>query len=85
MAGSTDRAGNVVGVDPHKRTLSATVVDERGGIVATAHYNVSGDGHRALEAWVRISANPTTYHPVRLKATTQFGESDHREESLAAA
>jgi transposase len=51
MAGSTDRAGNVVGVDPHKRTLSATVVDERGGIVATAHYNVSGDGHRALEAW----------------------------------
>ncbi len=38
MALSTDRAGNVVGVDPHKRTLSATVVDERGGIVATAHY-----------------------------------------------
>ena len=29
-----DQAGNVVGVDPHKRTLTATVVDPRGGIVA---------------------------------------------------
>jgi transposase len=46
-----DRAGNVVGVDPHKRTLSATIVDPRGGILASAHYRVSGDGHRALEAW----------------------------------
>ena len=27
-----DRAGNVVGVDPHKRSVSATVVDPRGGI-----------------------------------------------------
>jgi transposase len=46
-----DRAGNVVGVDPHKRTLTATVVDPRGGIVASEHFRVSGDGHRALEAW----------------------------------
>jgi hypothetical protein len=46
-----DRAGNVVGVDPHKRTLTATVVDARGGIVASEHFRVSGDGHRALEAW----------------------------------
>jgi hypothetical protein len=46
-----DRAGNVVGVDPHKRTLSATVADPRGGILASAHYRVSADGHRALEAW----------------------------------
>jgi hypothetical protein len=43
--------GNVVGVDPHKRTLSATVVDPRGGIVASEHFRVSGVGHRALEAW----------------------------------
>jgi transposase len=48
-----DRAGNVVGVDPHKRTLTATVVDPRGGIVASEHFRVSGDGHRALEAWAR--------------------------------
>ena len=48
-----DRAGNVVGVDPHKRTLTATVVDPRGGLVASEHFRVSGDGHRALEAWAR--------------------------------
>jgi transposase len=44
-------SGNVVGVDPHKRTLSATVLDERGGVIAQGHFRVSGDGHRALEAW----------------------------------
>lgn len=43
--------GSVVGVDPHKHTLSASVADERGGIVATSHFTVSGDGHRALAAW----------------------------------
>ena len=48
-----DHAGNVVGVDPHKRTLSATVADSRGGILASEHFRVSGDGHRALEAWAR--------------------------------
>ena len=48
-----DHAGNVVGVDPHKRTLTATVVDPRGGILAGEHFRVSGDGHRALEAWAR--------------------------------
>ena len=48
-----DRAGNVVGVDPHKRTLTATIVDRRGGILASEHFRVSGDGHRALEAWAR--------------------------------
>jgi transposase len=48
-----DRAGNVVGVDPHKRTLTATVLDPRGGIVSSEHFRVSGDGHRALEAWAR--------------------------------
>ena len=48
-----DQAGNVVGVDPHKRTVTATVVDPRGGIVASEHFRVSGEGHRALEAWAR--------------------------------
>jgi transposase len=48
-----DRAGNVVGVDPHKRTLTATVVDPRGGVVGSEHFQVSGGGHRALEAWAR--------------------------------
>ena len=48
-----DHAGNVVGIDPHKQTLTATVVDPRGGIVASEHFRVSGDGHRALEAWAK--------------------------------
>lgn len=48
-----DHAGNVVGIDPHKQTLTATVVDPRGGIVASEHFRVSGSGHRALEAWAR--------------------------------
>jgi hypothetical protein len=48
-----DRAGNVVGIDPHKQTLTATVIDPRGGIVASEHFRVSGDGHRALEAWAK--------------------------------
>jgi len=46
-------AGNVVGIDPHKRTLTATVLDARGGILASAHFRVSGEGHRELEAWAR--------------------------------
>jgi transposase len=48
-----DHAGNVVGVDPHKRTLTAVVVDARGGVLAGEHFRVSGDGHRALMAWAR--------------------------------
>jgi transposase len=48
-----DRAGNVVGIDPHKRTLTATVADACGGIVGSAHFRVSGEGHRELEAWAR--------------------------------
>ena len=48
-----DHAGNVVGIDPHKRTLTATVVDPRGGILGSEHFRVSGDGHRALEVWAR--------------------------------
>ena len=43
-----DHAGNVVGIDPHKRTLTAVVVDARGGVLAGEHFRVSGDGHRAL-------------------------------------
>jgi transposase len=50
---TSEHAGNVVGIDPHKRTLSAAVVDARGGVVASEHFRVSGDGHRALEAWAR--------------------------------
>jgi hypothetical protein len=44
-------AGNVFGADPHKRTVTATVLDERGGVLGTETFRVSGDGHRAMEAW----------------------------------
>jgi transposase len=43
--------GNMFGADPHKRTVTATVLDERGGVLGTATFRVSGDGHRAMEAW----------------------------------
>ncbi len=43
--------GNVFGCDPHKKTLTASVLDERGGVLGTATFRVSGDGHRAMEAW----------------------------------
>jgi hypothetical protein len=52
-ADHADHAGNVAGIDPHKRTLTAAVIDARGGIVASEHLRVSGDGHRALEAWAQ--------------------------------
>lgn len=43
--------GNIVGIDPHKRTLSAAVLDDRGGLLGTEHFKVSGEGHRAFEQW----------------------------------
>src|SRR5688572_24767808 len=46
-----DDDGFIVGIDPHKRTLTATVLDGAGVAVGCAHFNMSGDGHRALEAW----------------------------------
>src|SRR3982074_1818448 len=48
-----DHAGNVVGIDPHKRTLTASVADARGGVLSSGHFRVSGEGHRELEAWAR--------------------------------
>jgi transposase len=48
-----------VGVDPHKKTLTGTVLDGRGGTVATASFKVSGVGHRALLEWA------TSFGPVR--------------------
>ena len=44
-------ATNIVGVDPHKRSLTASVLDERGGVLGTQSFRVSGDGHRAMESW----------------------------------
>ncbi len=48
-----DTEGNTVGIDPHKKTLSACIIDQRGGVLDVGHFKVSGDGHRALEVWAR--------------------------------
>jgi hypothetical protein len=48
---SVSVSGNVFGADPHKRTVTASVLDERGGVLGTETFRVSGDGHRAMEAW----------------------------------
>lgn len=48
---TTTEPGIMVGIDPHKHTLSASVVDDRGGMVDTGHFKVSGPGHRDLLAW----------------------------------
>ncbi|MCA1702425.1 MAG: transposase [Actinobacteria bacterium] len=61
VGGGTDTEGDIVGIDPHKKTLSACVIDERGGVLDVAHFRVSGDGHRALEAWVRRHGPAATW------------------------
>jgi transposase len=49
--------GNVFGADPHKHTVTASVVDERGGVLGTATFKVSGVGHRDMERWA-VSFGP---------------------------
>ena len=46
-------AGNVAGADPHRKTVSVTVLDARGGQLGTKHFKVSGVGHRAMWEWVQ--------------------------------
>jgi transposase len=43
----------VAGADPHRKTVSVTVLDERGGVLGTKHFKVSGVGHRAMWEWVQ--------------------------------
>ena len=43
--------GCVAGVDPHKRTLTVTILDSRGGLLGTRTFKVSGEGHRSMTAW----------------------------------
>jgi hypothetical protein len=46
-------AGNIAGADPHRKTVSVTVLDARGGLLGTKHFKVSGVGHRAMWDWVQ--------------------------------
>ena len=47
--GAKDTAGNIVGINPHKKTLSGRY-RRAWRRVDIAHFKVSGGGHRALEA-----------------------------------
>jgi hypothetical protein len=42
---------DIFGADPHKHTLTATVLDCRGGVLGARSFKVPGEGHRAMEAW----------------------------------
>src|SRR4051794_21868650 len=42
---------NIVGVDPHRRTFTATVLDPRGGELAHAHFANTRIGHSAALGW----------------------------------
>lgn len=41
----------VIGIDPHKHTLTATALNAAGAVLACAHFPTSGEGHQALETW----------------------------------
>ena len=42
---------NVVGIDPHRKTFTATVLDPRGGELGHAHFPNTREGHRAGAKW----------------------------------
>jgi hypothetical protein len=41
----------VIGIDPHKRVLSAVALDSRGGVLGQWHGEASRRGVDALRAW----------------------------------
>jgi transposase len=44
-------ADNIVGVDPHRKTFTATVLDSRGGELGHAHFPNTREGHDSGLAW----------------------------------
>ncbi len=44
-------ASNIVGIDPHRRTFTATVLDSRGGELGHAHFPNTRQGHSDGLAW----------------------------------
>ena len=44
-------AGNIVGVDPHRTALTATVIDTRGGEIDHEHFANTKAGHADAIAW----------------------------------
>lgn len=47
----TSKRGNVFGCDPHKRTVTATVLDERGGVLGTEVFATTRAGLAAMTRW----------------------------------
>src|SRR5262245_35048773 len=43
--------GNIVGVDPHRRTFTATLLDPRGGEIDHVHFANNREGHAAALVW----------------------------------
>ena len=43
--------GNIVGVDPNRKTLAATVIDSRGGEIAYEHFANAKAGHTEAVGW----------------------------------
>jgi transposase len=58
---STTEAGLVAGIDPHKRTLTVALLDDRGGVVDTRTFKVSGHGHRAMLGWAAQHGHVVTW------------------------
>ncbi len=63
MSSADAQIGNVVGIDPHKHSLSAAVVDQRGGLLGCRHFPVSakwtpGPGNLWTPSALRASCWP---------------------------
>jgi hypothetical protein len=45
--------GVIIGMDPHKRSATIEVIDERGAVLAKARFTTDRDGYRAMlaEGW----------------------------------
>lgn len=60
----------VAGVDTHKREHVCALVDERGGLIATAAFPVRSAGYRALLAWISRHGR---LQRVGVKSTGSYG------------
>jgi transposase len=42
----------IVGVDPHKKSVTIEVVDEQGAVLATGRFDTTSTGYRLMKAYV---------------------------------
>src|SRR5919202_624650 len=60
----------IVGIDPHKRVLSAVALDERGGLLGHWRGEASERGLSALQAWAMERAPTATW---AIEGSNSFG------------